>query len=194
MLPSALVMTNGSPTGRHPWDTSAVTSTPVPRTAPTAPSVTTWSSTTRRLPPGATAADASPPTIGSPGRSSARRWRMSSAGKVKGSASSRMADALSISDAVSASGHPTTALPAGVDAAVGLDGAVVLVGEFAADQGVPELAGLDLQGLSVARHLLAAGVPERCLEGALAAVIGGAADEHDEVRRERHGDGLRGSE
>src|SRR5438270_319939 len=53
MLPSALVITNGSPTGRQPWETMAATSISGPSTAPTAPSVTSWSSTTRRLPPGA---------------------------------------------------------------------------------------------------------------------------------------------
>src|SRR3954470_1176465 len=311
MLPSALVMTNGSPTGRHPWETTAATSTFGPSTTPTAPSPTTCSSMTRRLPPGATPADASPPTTGTPGRTSLSCRTTSSAGKVNGSASTRMADASPTS------GHPATALPSdvgttrawngvtgpvcpahtamagrcstsrappttdsavqpsrvrglsvartaaamssmaprcgavtksrarsggssaaprasrtwptaspvawvgtgcsespapklmsvdrfdrwqqgegddrrvpGVDAAVGLDRAVVLVRELTTDERVPELARFDLERLRVARHFFPAGIAERRLQRALTALVGRAAHEHDQVRSDGHRDRL----
>src|SRR5437763_9376641 len=71
------------------------------------------------------------------------------------------------------------------DPAVGLDGAELLVGQLAPDQAVGELAGLDVERLGVAGHLLAVLVPEHHCQDALAVLIGPAADEQDQVRRDR---------
>ena len=131
-LRSPRVTTNGRPTGRQPWDTIVRTSAPS-RSTPTAPSPVTSPSSARRFPPGRAAADASPPITARPGRSSSRRRRNASTGKLNGSA--RRSSAVG---SWSRSGHPTTASPSGVDSSRSPTGVTRAPGSRAANT---EIAG-----------------------------------------------------
>src|SRR5581483_9161203 len=71
-------------------------------------------------------------------------------------------------------------------AAMRLDRPVLLVGQLAAHQLAPELARFDLQRLHVARHLLAGLVGEHDFEHVGARLVRRAADDDDEVGRDRH--------
>src|SRR4051794_20673993 len=110
MLRSDLVTIIGSPTGRHPCDTSGTTTRSGSSTTPTAPSSYTRSSSTSRFPPGPRAADARPPITVMP--DAARSVRTVSAGNVNGSVSIR-----TVEPGARSGGRPPTTVPSGAGTA-----------------------------------------------------------------------------
>ena len=112
MLPLAPVTVRGVPTGRHPCETTMLTST-APRSATaTAPRSAMASSLARRLPPAERAQLAMPPMSGTPGATSFMRSTSRSVCTEKGSTSATTA-AASRSCAAAASASSSSAARSG---------------------------------------------------------------------------------